>query len=108
MVISTVSITREGSITRERGGRYWGGATPDGRTDGQAGRDRRPGRPAPRRLPRPARRRAAQAPRGRARAVHRRGGEGRTARPRGRLPGTVVPDGAPVAGRPRGRSKHQR
>ena len=45
----------------------------------------RPDGPAAGRLPRPARRRAAQAPRGRARAVPRRGREGRTPRGRGRL-----------------------
>ena len=44
-----------------------------------------PGRPAAGRLPRPARRRAAQAPRGRARAVPRRGREGGAPRGRGRL-----------------------
>ena len=66
---------------------------------GSADRGRRPGRPAARRLPRPARRPAAQAPRGRARAVPRRGREGRTPRGRGRLPAALVPDGAALAGR---------
>ena len=50
-----------------------------------ARRGHRPGRPAARGLPRPARRRAAQAPRGRAGPVHRRGREGRPPRGRGRL-----------------------
>ena len=69
---------------------------------------RRPGRPAAGRLPRPARRAAAQAPRGRARAVPRRGREGRTPRGRGRLPGPVVPDGAALARRPRRRARPHR
>ena len=70
---------------------------------GDVRRDRRPGRPAPRRLPRPARRTAAPVARGRARAVPRRGREGRTTGRRGRLPGPVLPDGAPLARRARRR-----
>ena len=66
--------------------------------------DRRPGRSAARGLPRPARRTAAQEPRGRARAVPRRGREGRPPRGRGRLPAAVVPDGAALARRARRRA----
>ena len=62
-------------------------------------RDHRPGRSPAGRLPRPARRRAAQAPRGRARALPGRGGEGRPPRRRGRLHAALVPDGAALARR---------
>ena len=51
---------------------------------------------------------AAQAPRGRARAVPRRGREGRTPRGRGRLPRPVVPDGAALARRAGRRARRQR
>ena len=73
--------------------------------DGHPRRDRRPGGPAAGRLPRPARRLAAQAPRGRARAVPRRGREGRPPRGRGRLHAAVVPDGAALARRPGRRAR---
>ena len=71
----------------------------------QPDRGHRPGRPAARRLPRPARRPAAHAPRGRARAVPRRGREGRTPGGRGRLHAAVVPDGAALARRARRRAR---
>ena len=76
-----------------------------GRAHGRADRGHRPGRPAARRLPRPARRPAAHPPRGRARAVPGRGREGRTPGGRGRLHAALVPDGAALARRPRRRAR---
>lgn len=48
-----------------------------------------------------------QAPRGRARSLPRRGREGRAPRRRGRLPGSLVPDGATVARGPGRRARRE-
>ena len=93
------TVTAAGDHRGRRASSRWRIRDTSAATEPTLRRDHRPRRPPPRRLPRPARRPAAQAPRGRARAVPRRGREGRAPRGRGRLHAALVPDGAALARR---------